>query len=158
MNDPNWIELASAIGSLLSVTGLFAAAAGLFYLARQARTNERATIAAVYQSIVAFGNELNDMFVERPELYEKIFGVTSTLSDTTFDDPQRFFAAQKWLDYFETILVSWSSIPENLHRPWLEYIKSYLADSPLLQSIVLESQWYGDDLKSICVEAISTKP
>ncbi len=160
MANPNWIELVAAIGSLLSGIGLFAAAASLIYLARQTLANERATTAAVYQSIVSLGDSINNMCIEKPELYEKIFGGASAPADTSLNDlqhtdPQRYFAAQKWLDYFETILVSWSAIPEHLHQPWRDYMKSYLIDSPLLQLIVFETQWYGDDLKKLCEEAIS---
>ena len=150
MNTSNWIDLIGAIGSFLSGIGLFAAAAGLIYLARQTRAGERATTAAVYQSIVALGNSINDMFIERPELYEQLFAGASVPMNSTMDDiqranPQRFFAATKWLDFFETILVLWPTIPEHLHQPWRDYIKCYLADSPLLQRLVLDTQvvWRG---------------
>lgn len=158
MNQPNWIDFIGAIGSFLSGIGLFAAAAGLIYLARQTRAGERATTAAVYQSIVTLGNSINDMFKERPELYEQLFAGASVPMDSTMDDieranPQRFFAAAKWLDYFETILVLWPAIPEHLHQPWREYIKSCLADSPLLKRLTLDTQWFGEDLKNLCREA-----
>jgi hypothetical protein len=159
MSNPNYLEVVTKIGSLLSGIGLFATAAGLVFLARQTRASERATTAAVYQSIVAMGNSINDMLIEKPELYGQLFGVNSFSSDTTVDElqsryPQRFFAAQKWLDYFEIILVMWPAIPDRLHDPWRDYIKSYLGSSALLQFLVFNSRWYGHDLKQLCREGI----
>jgi hypothetical protein len=41
MDSPTWLEAVSAIGSLLGGLGLFAAASGLIYLARQTRASVR---------------------------------------------------------------------------------------------------------------------
>jgi len=160
MDSPTWLEAVSAIGSLLGGLGLFAAAAGLIYLARQTRASERAATAAVYQSIVELGNSINDMFVERPELYHQIFSAIPVPTDARAEemeraDPRLFFAASKWLDYFETILVLWQSIPMELHQPWHDYIKSHLANSPYLQHLVLRTPWYGPDLKRLCPQVPS---
>ena len=115
-----------------------------------------------YQSIVSMGDSINDMLIDKPELFEQIFGANSLPANITIDELQtkhiqQFYAAQKWLDYFEIILVTWPSIPEHLHKPWREYIKSYLGESPFLQFIVLNTQWYGSNLKQLCYEGINEK-
>jgi hypothetical protein len=127
------------------------------FLLRQTRAGEHATTATVYQSIVTLGNSINDMFVNDPELYPEIFGPTATFTAATaeqeqFDHPRRFYAALKWLDYFETIFVLWPAIPENLRKPWRTYIRDHLADSPYICRIVLETSWYGEDLVRLCRE------
>jgi hypothetical protein len=155
MNAPNWVELIAAIGSLLGGIGFFAAAASLVYLARQTRAGERATTAAVYQSIVSMGDSINDMFIERPELYVALFPgapvpAGSDFKDVSRTNPQQYFAALRWLDYFETVLVLWSAIPAHLHEPWRAYITDCLRGSELLQYLVLETDWYGEDLRGLC--------
>jgi hypothetical protein len=149
-------EIIGALGSLL--IGLFATAASLLYLVRQTRASERATTAAVYQSLIAMGHSIADMFRERPELYAQIFGhplipSPGSLIQEQLTNPRRFYAAAKFLDYFEIILVLWPSIPESLQGPWKAYIKTQLANSPYLRRMLLDTHWYGDDLKQLCREA-----
>ncbi|HEY0320825.1 MAG TPA: hypothetical protein VGC66_07730 [Pyrinomonadaceae bacterium] len=154
MNDSNWIEIVAAIGSLLSGIGIFAAAASLIYLARQTR-------ASVYQGIVAMGNSINDMFLEKPELYNQIFGDAAVHAEINIDDfpsnnPQCFFAAQKYLDYFELILVTRKGIPKKLQAPWENYIKSHFINSALLRAMV-NTDWYGKELQDLCELATREK-
>ena len=153
-----WLEVISALGSLLSGLGLIFAAVGMIYLVRQTRSGERATTATVYQSIAALGNSINDMFINEPELFTQIsagsqFPADKTVVEEQRANPKRFFAASQWLDYFEMVLVLWSAIPRHLHEPWRNYIRSHLADSPYLQHLVLNTSWYGDDLMQLCREA-----
>jgi hypothetical protein len=148
------IETLGAIGSFLSGIGLFAAAAGLFYSVQQTRAAEKATSAAVYQSIVAMADSINDMFIERPELHPQLFGdaaISSTpnVVNEQAANPRRFFAALKWLDYFDVVLIHWKWVPEDLYEPWREYIKETLASSSYLQRIILETKWYSDDLRQM---------
>lgn len=153
-----WLEVITAVGSFLSGIGMVLGVVALVYLIRQTRANERATTATVYQSIVVLGNSINDMFVNDPELYCEIFGTSANFTAATVEEeqganPRRFFAALKWLDYFETIFVLWPAIPENLYEPWRSYIRDHLYNSTYIRRIVLESTWYGDDLVALCREA-----
>jgi hypothetical protein len=127
------------------------------------RAGELLTTASVYQSIVTLGNSINDMFINQPELHREIFGPTADFTAPNAEQeqcehPRRFYAALKWLDYFETVLVSWPAIPDNLREPWKACIRDSFANSPYMSRFVLETPWFGDDLVRLCREAQQHKP
>lgn len=149
-----WLQVIASVGSFLSGVGIVLAGVGLVFLIRQTRASERSTTATAYQSIIALGNSVTDMFISRPELHRELFGHASDFavvaSDEAFAHPRRFYAALKWLDYFETVLISWPAIPENLRNPWKTYIRDQFSSSAYLSRIVLDTSWFGDDLVQLC--------
>jgi len=162
-NELTWWQVLGSLGSFLSGIGLIAAAVSLLYLARQTKANERAALASVYQSIVALGDSINMMFINHPDLFKILFDETSEAGaiDVRKDEsmnPRRFYAASKWLDYFELVLVLWPSIPVELRSPWRAYIKDHLAKSGYLRALVLGTNWYGDDLRQLASEAWNSRP
>jgi hypothetical protein len=154
MTFDQWISIIGALGSLLGGVGMMFASISLVYLYRQAKAGEHSATATVYQSIVATGDSINDLFIARPELHRKLFADDGfphdlPVSELRIRDPQLFFAATKWLDYFETVNVLWQSIPPYLHTPWKTYIADTLNGSPLMRRIILESEWY-DFMRDFC--------
>lgn len=98
------------------------------------------------------------MFVNNPELFHLVFAdppdsVASDIRKDESDNPRRFYAASKWLDYFELVLFLWAAIPEELHGVWRAYIRDHLAKSAYLRRLVLDTGWYGDDLRQLAHEA-----
>lgn len=152
------LEALGYVGSFLGGIGVIAAVVALFLSKRQAEANERATLASVYQALTSLGNSINDLFVQQPQLFSAIFGPAADVSFATIEEehlqnPQRFYAALKWLDYFESVSVLWSAIPRELHEPWRAYIRSHFKLSPYLRRIVLETSWYGSELRKLCHQA-----
>lgn len=157
------LDWLSAIGSILSGLGLFVAAVGLWYSARQAKAGQNSVTAAVFQNIMTLGSTINDTFIEQPELAARLFADEAThlsvrIEDEASADPQLFFAALKWLDYFETILILWPSIPVDRQDHWRTYITSVLARSLYLRRVVCETGWYHSDLRTLCGDRQSNQP
>lgn len=121
------------------------------------KANERAATASVYQSIVALGSSINDLFIREPQMFCEMFekeytpGSLNILEDR-FVNPKKQWVALKWLDYFETIFGLWHSIPEDLHVSWRAYIKHHLKHCSYLRRLVLDTDWYGEDLRRLCRE------
>ncbi|MCX7020592.1 MAG: hypothetical protein WCK89_12690 [bacterium] len=158
-----WLQVVSAAGSLLSGIGIIFTAVSLLYIVRQTKASERATTAVVYGNIVALGNSINEMFISEPKLYEQIFGPSADFTGITVKEeqtgyPKRFYAALRWLDYFETVFVLWPAIPIEIRDAWRAYIKSHLSESRYLRRIVLETDWYGKELIDLCHAAMPDSP
>jgi hypothetical protein len=152
-------DAVGAIGSFLSGLGLLAAAGSLWYLARSTRANEKATTAAVYQTIVALGYGVNEMMIAQPGLYEGIFptdGEHQPAQTRPIRDDQDVrieFAVRKWLDHFDMVMVLMESIPEGQRRYWEVWVRELLEKSPPMRGAVLREQWWPDHLKRAAIDA-----
>ena len=154
-----WVAWVQILGSVLTSAALLATAVSVYLLSRQAKTNERVAGATIYQNIVAMGNVVDDMHRQDPNLYGALFDGEGSIchqqggldvSKEQRENAVVFFSAMKWLNYFDMILTVSPMLPKNLRTHWISYVERHLRESSYLRCLVLDTDWYGAQLASLC--------
>ena len=149
------LQLLSTIGALLSGLAAIFVAISLLFLLKQARANERAATATVYQAITSMGLSVTDTFLEYPDLWRALFPADAELSDALAtrkqaDPVQLKLAALKYLDYIDYALENLGAVPEPLRPVWETFARDILTSSPYIRdTAVAHRGWYGGRVNAI---------
>jgi hypothetical protein len=150
----DWLQVATAIGALLSGLGLLGTMATVLILARQTRAVQQASVTTAYQSIISTGSAFNAVLIEHPEIYFALKDPALTVEHWDFDEqmrlrPQVAVLATQQLDYFELVLVTMRAFPPSLQAEWQDYIRGLLARTPYIQRALLDTDWYTAELRAL---------
>lgn len=153
----DWLQVMTAVGSLLSGLALIGSMASIFLLLKQTRAVERTGVATAYQTIVAMNSEINQLFLRHPNLLEALLNPGPedgwNLENERRNNLEVTMAAVQVLDFFEAALAVIPAFPAPLRTEWAEYIQSQLRRQRYLTRVVLATDWYTRELRQLATEA-----
>lgn len=154
----DWLQVAAAVGSLLSGLGLLGTAATVLILIRQTRAVQQANVASAYQSIIGISTSMNALLLEHPEILQTLKDAALTLERFDFEEemrqrPQAAMVTVQQLDFFELVLVTMAAFPPSLQAEWQDYIRGMLARNPYMRRACLDTDWYTEELRALAMEA-----
>ncbi|HLZ70273.1 MAG TPA: hypothetical protein VKV26_10245 [Dehalococcoidia bacterium] len=150
----DWLQVLASVGSLLSGLGLVGTMCSLLIFARQARASEQASIATAYQAIVTAGSNNNMLYLDHPELLEALNDPKYAEGEWDFarlrgEDPRLILVCAQVLDYYELVLVTMGAFPRHLRQEWQDYIRSMLQRQSVVRQVLLTTDWYTEELRSL---------
>lgn len=153
----DWLQVATAIGSLLSGLGLVGVLGSFLVLIKQTRAAQNTSVTTAYQGIITAGTTVNSLLLQYPEVLEEMRTAEPLLDGEDFaleqENPRLVLIAAQTLDYFELILVTMAALPPSLRDEWRDYIRSQLRRQRYLQRVVVGTDWYTDELRALAIES-----
>jgi hypothetical protein len=149
----DWLQVVSAIGSLLSGLGLIGVLGSFIFLIKQTRAVQNTSVATAYQGIVSAGTTVNNLYLQYPDLMPLLRNVDPLAEGAEWepghDDPRLVMIAAQTLDYFELILVTMAAFPRRLQDEWRDYIVGQFRRQRYLYRVVVRTDWYTEELREL---------
>lgn len=155
----DWLQVATAIGSLLSGLGLIGVVGSFLVLIKQTRAVQATSVTTAYQGIIQAGTAVNGLYLQYPEAHAQMRAAPAYEPGESYEpgreDPRLVMMAAQTLDYFEMILVTMNAFPRGLQEEWRDYIRGQLRRQPYLQRVVHGTDWYTEELRILASASLA---
>jgi hypothetical protein len=136
---PNWTDVVQAVISL----------AGFAVVIYQLWQLQNATHGETHSRLYGEDYEAVRLFIDHPELRPYFYNDVEP-NPASPDYTRALTAAELYAVHFEHILMQMNNLPEDIRKPWRDYIKGMYARSPIVRRHLQENRdWYSTDLHDL---------